>query len=278
MTTVHVPSSPEADVLANLIRSAFPGRETVFQLVDSLDGEAGRKLTIEHRELPEVLPDEPELARPQARAHVFHSIETFIGYLGEKSLALADVDSQMIGAVLDESRETDHELVAFAAKIHPKFAPWHGLLNKATPVMAFAVHCMTHRRTVSSPDGLELAQTMSQIKASKAITHYTGVGKKSLNGVMVDLEIAGEKRGQLVELPEVITLTTPIYIDTAPVEVQIDLLITEVKDEIVVFCTSTQYEEARIAAFQQFVERVQGGIEGRCGFGKIGHRDWRIVK
>lgn len=278
MNKIEIPGEAESNVLANLIRSAIPGRETVFQMVDSIDGEEGRRLVIEHRELPEALPLQDQVARPLARSHVFHSIETFISYLGDHSLALADVDSQSIGAVLDETKDTDHELIAFVAKIHPKFAPWHALLNKATPVMAFAVHCMTHRRTVSSPDGLELAQTMSQIKASKAITHYTGVGKKSLNGVMVDLEIAGEKRGQLVELPEVITLTTPIYIDTAPVEVQIDLLITEAREEIVVYCTSTQYEEARIQAFQQFVERVQGGIEGRCGFGKIGHREWRVVE
>jgi hypothetical protein len=268
---------PTSKQISDLIRSVIPGRETIFQLAESLE-EGGDRLEVSFRELPRALPDEPEIARPLARSHVFHSIETFAGYLNEKSLALADVDSMMIGAVLDETLDHDREEVYFAAKIHPAFAPWHALLGKVTPVIDFAVHCMKYRRTIVQPDGYELAEVMSQVKASKAVTKWVGVGKKSINGVMVELEIAGERKGTPVELPDTIAIECPIYIGNTPVHIEIDLLVTEVREQIVVYCTSTQFEAAKIEAFQQFVQTLTETGNGTVGFGTLGHREWRLVK
>ena len=227
-------------------------------------------------------PVEPEIARAPARHHEFHDVEAFAAYIEREGteghcLVLADTDSREIIAVLDEGTEGDRESVHMKALVHPLFAPWAELLDKPIPVISFALFCMRHRRSILEPDGRELAMTMSQVKSSKTITTQTGVGKKSINGVVVELEIAGEKNSVPVELPEEITLTCPLFVGTDPVDIELDVLVTEGRDGIVVYLTAATVEELRIHAFEAMTAKLKS-TGHLVGMGRIRTRDWLTIE
>lgn len=272
------------DGFGEMIRKVAEGQETAFNLVTDLDG--GRKLVVERRKLMPELPQQlpvADIARAKARNHVFYDVTAFGNYLNrcgstDRTLILADVAKQTIVAVLDETTETDRETVALKTVQHPLFFPWANLLNKAIKVVEFSLFIMQNRRAVLVPDGRELAMVFQQIKMSKAVTVQTGIGKKALNGVMVDMEIAGEKRGSLVELPDSIEILVPLFVGTNPQKVIIDLLVTaNSNDEVVVYCTASDVEAAKIAAFEEMIDDIRNDTSMLIGFGEVSHREWDTV-
>lgn len=272
------------DGFGEMIRKVAEGQETAFNLVTDLDG--GRKLVVERRKLMPELPQQlpvPDVARAKARSHVFYDVGAFGLYLNrcgtiDQTLILADVAKQTIVAVLDESAETDRETVSLKTVQHPLFTPWANLLNKAIKVVEFSLFIMQNRRAVLVPDGRELAMVFQQIKMSKAVTVQTGIGKKALNGVMVDMEIAGEKRGSLVELPDSIEILVPLFVGTKPQRVIIDLLVTaNSTDEVVVYCTASDVEAAKIIAFEEMIDDIRNDTSMLIGFGEVSHREWDTV-
>ena len=273
--------SQEIKDFKDLIRKAIEGNETVFDVASELseEGEQSTTLRVGYRQLPP-LPIPVNKAPAKARSHTFHSLSEFGEYLKreadkEKCVVLADVEPREIKAVLNESDECDREVIAFEAKTHPLFAVWEALIGKAIPVLEFALHVMQHRNAVIEPDGRELALTFSQIKASKNITKHVGIGPKSLNGVVVEMQIGSEKHETDVDLPESITIDVPLFLDTDPMTVQLDLLVTESGDgRLVVFVTAPQLDEARIRAFEGMVTRLRKDTEMIVGLGAVSHREF----
>lgn len=272
------------DGIGELIRKVAEGQETVFDLSTDLDG--NRKLVVERRELRPELPKQmpvADIARAKARNHVFYDVGAFGLYLNrcgstDQTLILADVSKQTIVAVIDESIDTDREMVSLRTVQHPLFTPWAKLLNQAIKVVDFSLFIMQNRRAVLVPDGRELAMVFQQMKMSKAVTVQTGIGKKALNGVMVDMEIAGEKRGSLVELPDSIEILVPLFVGTKPQRVIIDLLVTaSPSDEVVVYCTASDVEAAKIAAFEEMIDDIRNDTSMLIGFGEVSHREWDTV-
>lgn len=272
------------DGIAQLIRKVRAGSETIFDLIGE-DGDSVRRIEIAHRqlkaELPEQMP-EADVARAKARSHVFNDLNTFSEYLKRwaiesTSIVLADVNSRTITAVLDESDGNDRETVTLKAIEHPLFTPWATLLKQPTPVVAFSLFVMEHRRAIIQPDGRETAMIFSQVKMAKAIQMYTGVGKKSLNGVVVDIEIAGEKKGVPVELPETITIKLPLFVGTSPQGIELDLLVTNRGDDVIVYATAADVEEQRIKAFEEMVAKIREATGQLVGLGQVSHRDWITV-
>jgi hypothetical protein len=270
--------------IEHLLRRVPEGEETIFDLLAE-GGDKVKTIEIKRRklqpELPQQLP-EPEIARCRARNHVFNDIDTFAGFLNreaenEGSVVLADVDERTITAVLDENDESDNEQVTLRAIEHPLFTPWGRLLNQAIPVIDFSLFVMQHRRAVIDPDGRELAMLFSQVKMSKAVSIFSGVGKKTLNGVMVDVEIAGERKGMAVELPESIVINVPLFVGTSPQRIEIDLLVTNKGEYVVVYATAADVEQQRIIAFEEMVAKLKESTGMLVGLGKVQHRDWRTV-
>lgn len=269
----------------HLIRHVPEGQETIFDLLDA-GGKSVKTIEVKRRALqpePVIPPVEKDIARARARAHVFNDITTFAGYLKREASAvgaviLANVDERVITAVLDENDETDNESVNFSAIEHPLFVPWGRLLNQPISVLEFALFCMQHRRAIIEPDGRELAMTFSQVKMSKAVTVQTGMGKKSLNGVMVDVEIAGERKGMVVDLPETITINVPLFVGTTPQRIEIDLLVTNRGDNVVVYATAASVEEQRIYAFEEMVGTLADATGMLVGLGAVKTRDWALVR
>lgn len=274
----------KVDLSAEL-RNIEEGRETVMDVIREVgeDGQPITRVMFGKRALQPEPKLESAVAMAKARDHEFHSIKAFSEYLGREcssidSVILADVFADRMTAVLDEDIETDRECVSFLASVHPLFAPWKDLIGKAIPVLQFALFVMQNRSAISEPDGRELAMIFSQIKSAKTVTKQSGIGAKSLNGVMVETMISGKKHDTEVELPESITIVAPLYLDTDPVEITLDLLVTDTERGIVVFVTAPKLAEAEFAAFSQFVDLVKNDTGLLVGFGRVQERPWNVVR
>jgi hypothetical protein len=279
-------NQPENELtLEHLIRRVPEGQETIFDLMAE-GGERVRKIEISRRKLQPEAPvqmPEPEVARAKARSHVFHDVATFSRYINRESSAedcsivLADVQARQIVCVLHEDEDTDRESVSFAATDHPLFKPWLGMLNKPIDATEFALFCQKYRRTIIQPNGKELALVFSQIRMAKTVTVAQGVGKKALNGVMVEIEIAGQKQDSLIDLPDSITIKCPLFIGSEPLEIEIDLLVAEKNNQVVVYATAPDIEAKQVEAFESIVEKVREDSGLLVGLGQVKHRDWEVV-
>lgn len=270
--------------IAAELRTIESGSETVMDIAAQVDedGVVAKRITFGKRELQPERPELPDIDRAKARNHEFHSIDAFADYLTREaqdgsSLALADVHAEEITATIDESDEDDREFIQFVATTHPLFKHWKNLIGKSIPVLEFALFVMQYRSAIIEPDGRDLALTFSQIKACKTVTKRVGVGPKSLNGVMVEMMINSEKSEIPVELPEKIVVSAPLFLDTDPVEITLDLLVTDTPGGLVVFVTAPLLEERQFEAFGQFVSRLKR-VEGMIvGFGKVQERAWNLL-
>lgn len=268
--------------LKDVLRQVIEGHETVFDLTKST--EDVKRIEIVRQQLAPQLPmqmPEPEIARAKARSHVFNDIDAFSDYLNRNaddsnSLVLADVNSRTITAVLNEGDETDREQVTLKAIEHPLFTPWAKLLSSPTNAVAFALFIMEHRRALG-PEGREIAMIFSQVKMAKTIQMHSGTGKKSLNGVIVEVEIAGERKGVPVELPETITINLPLFVGTSSQSIEIDLLVTNQGENVIVYATAADVEQQRIKAFEEMVAKIREATDLLVGLGQIGHREWATV-
>lgn len=268
----------------DLIRKVQEGRETLFEVVEGVDG--GKRLEVAFRRLPAAQPtiiEEPPIARAGKRSHVFHDVDAFCEYLNRncdknRSLVLADVNHKTIEAVLDDESEIDREVIQLRAMEHPAFTPWGELLDSTIEVTQFAMHCMKYRRAIVEPDGRELAMTFSQVKMSKAIQVSTGAGKKSLNGVIVDIEIAGERKGVPVELPDTIVIEVPIFVGTSAQRIEIDLLVTARGEQVAVTATASDVDVQRIEAFESMVAVIREKTGQLVGMGVVRESEWSVLK
>lgn len=269
------------DTVANLIRKVTAGNETVFDLRQ--DGEV-RRVEITNRQLkPELRIEEAPLARDPARSYVFHDLDSFSLFCNREcdissAVVLADVDAQIITAVLDDRSGFEREVVSFVAKIHPLFAPWLAMLNKPIPVLEFALFAQRYRRSILVPNGRDLAMMFAHIKVSKSIEINKGIGSTALNGIMVTTDIAGAKKDVVVDLPEEIHLRCPIFCGTEPQTIELDILVTEVKETIVVYLTSPFLDELRISAFEEMVKTLKEACTDLLiGMGKANFTPWLTV-
>jgi hypothetical protein len=271
--------------LEHLIRRIPEGQETIFDLLDE-GGESVRRIEVARRKLqpePPVQWPEPEKASAKARNHIFQDVETFSQYIAREasatdaSIVLADVKDRQIVCVLNEDEEKDRETVSFHATDHPLFLPWLQILNRPIDATEFALFCQKYRRTILKPDGRELALLFSQIRMAKQVTVAQGIGKKALNGVMVQIEIAGQKQDSLIDLPDSITISTPLFIGSDPLEIEIDLLVTDKNDQVVVFATAPDIEAKQVEAFESIVEQIRQDSGLLVGLGQVKHRDWDVL-
>ncbi len=278
------------------------GTETVNDFLDSLqDGnehlvEVARKMTegedgktkenitfaLQKRVLQPEPPKPPVRAESPRRAHEFYSAESFVEYLKEnkttKTVVLANVDESKITAVLDEAAKTGFETIVFRPQIHPLFAPWHRLLSDPVPVQGFALFLLQNKRTIAAPPPEELTLLFSQIRASQKITMHKGVGKHSLNGLTCEINIVGKAENQEVEIPDLIELFVPLYIDTPSLTVEIDVLVTATDTDVFVSCSSSDLKVKTVDAFEGMLRQVRE-IEGIViGFGSVETEPWQYLR
>ena len=101
------------------------------------------------------------------------------------------------------------------------------------------------------------------------------------------LEVTGEPGDRKLTitsrqmLPEEITIRTPLYIDTSPLEIPLDLTIEADTSGISVVVSSGTIADARVAAFQDMIEIIDKVAKEKTftmTFGRPKHRPWEYLK
>ena len=271
------------DLVNDPFRSLDEGEECLLEVARKLVGDK-EAVTFEVRQR-KVQPEQPQcLPRMEspARGHVFHDADSLAEYLHkyktDDTVVLIDVSAETAQIILDEKAPKGFERLAFAPVMHPLFEPWAGLLNsKTVQLRSLADFLMQNRRAVREPDAKQLVHLLSQVMVSRSITLQKGFGRHSINGIVCEMDIAGQKQNEQVELPDSIQIETPLYIATRPVILEIDLTVDADDDNVYVTCTSADLIERRVEAFEEMMATIKA-IEGvTVGLGAPRHVDWKYV-
>ena len=273
--------------IADFIREVLPGNENAIELSrETLDD--GGKVTVialQNRILQPEPPTEPELARSPKRAHVLHDAEGLVAYLKKYKSAdtviLADSVSEVVTAVIDEKAVTGFELVTFKPQQHPLFTPWLAMLGRWMPLRQAVDFLLDNRRVVTEPDGRQLARDLSQIKISKKVEMMQGLGTKSINGIMIETNINGQKGANPLELPEEITIDVPMFIGCQAIPLIFDVSIESSQEHgVQIRMSSPDIRSKATEQFEQFIRAIQAGLGGDCtvALGSAGHQDWKVLR
>lgn len=276
---------PTGTKIADFLRTVPKGNENAIELSELglSDGGKARVVALQNRQLQPEPPIAPDRAESPRRQHIFHDVEGFGRYLeaykSKHTVVLADVPNVTIHAVLDETAENGFEVVTLQPQTHPLFAPWQKLLaNEAVDILSFARFVLQHRRSIIKPDGLETALLFGQVRAASKVTLQKGVGKKSVNGLVVETEIQSDRQAEPVDLPDTLTIRCPLYVGTPAVDLEIDLLTAVIADSVAVIVSSSHVLEAEVEAFAGMVSAL-GEIEGIVvGLGRPEHDSWIYLR
>jgi hypothetical protein len=211
----------------------------------------------------------PERMESPARNHIFNDADSFVGYVTDEktdnTIVFADIDDRTFYAVLDDHAEKGFERIIFQPLCHPQFAMLEGtLLYLELSIFDFARNLMRNRAIIA--DGPEntkqLAMMMQQITVSSSIKSCAGVGAKSVNGVMCTTEAKAGVDETQIDLPDTISICTPIYINTDAVRFDLDLTVTADRNgAVAVTIDSPEVAIRRYEIFEGILKRLKE-IEG----------------
>jgi hypothetical protein len=279
-----------SEALENLIRNVQDGRETILDLAKEAglgDNPGKVSLELRSRRLNPEAPAKPVRLESPARAHNFTDVEGFAAYLGrygsKNTVVFADPETGRFQAVIAETATEGFEIVSMEPQDHPLMRPWGELLGKPTTIRAFVEFLMSNRRVIIAPNARDLIGMLAQIKIAKAVTINTGIGKASLNGIMVDTIINGKASSDLLEIPDNLTIEAPMFIGTSPVTLNIDLLVDCPDKTVVVTASSADMAVARIQAIQEMVALLQAALKITqpdmvFALGTPAHTAWNYAK
>lgn len=294
-----VEQGKEQNTVEQLVETAEPGIRTTLALADALDADgkkAGRRLIIERHRMIDDPPRAPERAATERREHVFASVGTFIDYLTKyrtpDTVVLASVGGHdndgneqavVMTATLDEKAAHGVEVVECIPRLHPMFAPWHGMLGRRVTLADFLVFIRANRKAVVEPDGREFVRALSQVTAATSITLHQGKGRDSLNGILVRTRVQGQDATGTVDLPESVTIQLPVFVDEGPVKASVDLYlsVTGGGDGVAVELSSADLNAMMQEAIDAMVERVRdtfgAGNEAVVGYGAPQWAPWKVL-
>lgn len=268
--------------LKKLLEEVRVGERTVFEVAKD-----GKSLTVEQRKL---LPEEPRAplrAESPPRAHEFLSARSLADYLArygsKRTVVFADPGEEEIHAVIDEEAKDGFQVVSMKPKVHPLWQPWLDAAGQAHEIKDFARFVLENRRAILSPDGRELALTLSQVRASVSVEIMAGRGRNSVNGIVVRSRVqSGQEQSDLVDLPDTLTVRVPLFVDTQPKDVEVDLCVEATADGgVSVLVTAGTVEEARVRAFEEMVAQIREGtaaLGAVLTFGQPKHAAWSYLR
>lgn len=277
-----------APKVADLLRGVMPDSETVFHLANELEGQQGRRLVIEQRKvLPEQREEQPLKAERPPREHCFFDAPGFVRYLArygsQSTVVLADPTKPMVSAILDEANEDQPpEILTLVPQPHPRWKPWADCLTRSFEVREFVSFLRLNRRAIHQPDGRQLVLALSQVRASQEVRLHTGQGHESLNGLLVRTKIQGEESTDLVDLPETITIRTPIFVGAPEQDVEMDIILRMEGEHVFASLASGDIREAEIEAFQAMVDEIHRDLGSGedamvVTFGEPNHGAWHYL-
>ena len=286
--------------ILDLLTKPREGIETVFELAEALseDGKAsvGKRLVIERRKLEAETPIEKPRRESEKRAHTFLAATGFIAYLlkygSEHTVIYADPEQRCVEAVLDETAKHGREVVTLRPQTHPRWQPWRALLGQRIPLDSFRELVTQNRKAIIKPDGRDLIFLMRQIKMSTEVTLQSGVmkgGAAAVNGLVIRTKILGSAGGEdseQLDLPESVTIKTPVLVDEPEQEIEMDLILGGKSDgsEVYAQLASADLREAEIEAFDGLVEKMRmelgSGTDGRYTIthGRVDEQPWERLR
>lgn len=280
----------EGRAIRELLRTITEGSETAFDVAREIIGEGAeaRPVTTVVLRQRRVNPEPAELAvkdRSPRRMHRFYQVDGFCDYLSrygqsECVVVFADPSEETVHAVLDEKSAEGFECVTFTPQVHPLAEPWLAALENPMPIRSFVDFLIANRRQVVVPDAKSLVMTLQQVKMSKQVELWQGQGKGSVNGIKVSTEIAGEQKGVIVDIPDTLTVSVPLYVGQACQDIDFDLIVDgSEKTGVIVSVKSSDVATSRVAAFEQFVatmrEKLTTGFT--VGLGCPCWADWKTL-
>jgi hypothetical protein len=255
------------------------GAPTTVELVKKLtDGGKGEKINVTFTRHIE----EPQRAGSPARSHRFFSLSGFEEYLnkygGGAMTVLADADSGDMAAVLDEEMEAGYEVVSFSPRLHPLYSPWQQSYGLNVKLKDMAQFFITNRSVVTEPGNL--VALFKQVQVSKSVRMLEGNGKEAINGVMCSTKIQGREDNKPTSLPETILIECPMFVDSEPQKIRIDLLL-EVHEDDHVYATlvSADAQVKRVKAIETMLERLRADLPtATVSLGRLSYRDWNYLQ
>jgi len=228
----------------------------------------------------------PERMASPARAHVFNEVDGFLTYIdenhSENTIIFADVNAAQIHAVLDDKAELGFETVIFSPIHHPEFVLLsRTLIEQTMDIMDFARNLMRNRNVLAGdPEkAKQLALMMRQITVSSKITACSGVGAKSVNGIMCTTTAKAGVAEEQIDLPDAIAVKVPIYIDSKPVQFDIDLTISADRNgEVNITTDCPELEVRKYEVFQLIIEQVSAINGVTVTLGRPLTKEWAYNK
>ena len=277
--------------LREVLRQIAEGHETAIDVVNEVMGEGDdatpiKTLVIRQRRVNPEPPMLPVKDRSPKREHEFYDVPGFVNYLGrygdENTVVLADPASETVFAVLNERAFDGFEVVTFKPQVHPLAAPWLEMLDRVTPIRSFVDFLVGNKRQIVAPDARDLVMTLQQVKMSRQVELFQGMGKHSVNGLKVTMDIAGESKGTTLELPDELTINVPLYVGhTACQDIIIDLMVDgNEKLGVVVVMKSADMATSRVAAFELFTRVISEALTEQkivVGLGTPRHGSWATL-
>lgn len=281
-----------AETVKKLISTVTPGRETILDVAREMVGEGEKatpktSLVVSSRKLNPEAPRAPTRQESPPRSHNFLSAKSLADYLSRygsrETVVFADPHEETIQAVINETAEKGFEVVTMKPQTHPLWAPWEEKCGEKMDIRDFARFVMENRRSISTPDGRELALTFSQVRASISVEVMAGRGQArgqdSVNGLVVRTRVqSGQEQSSMVELPDTITLSVPLYVDSPRRQVEVDLLVeAETDGRVSVTISAGTVAEARVACFEGMVADIRKAIQETGAvltFGSVAHGQW----
>jgi len=280
--------------VGRLLRDIQPGMETILDLVDDLAD--GKKITVIQREVNPEPPVERQVARRPKRNFTFHDMSGFMEYIQknstDNSIVLADAMQHSAVFVYDERSENDYEIATFRPCLHPLLIKWMGL---KMPAKDFALFVMENRSSIvggmigETTDGTDteemitarqIAMLFRQVRTSKSVTIESGVGPKTINGVMVEVKIGASTDIHQIamELPDRIKIRVPMFVHSSDeIEFDFDLLVFNNSDDRpYVSATNSEIQTAIAKQFASDIERLEGVIPV-VALGTYETAPWKLV-
>ena len=277
------------DSLGGFLRSVPQGQENALQIIKEALPEGGEKTTIalQNRQLQPELPLESKLARSPRRAHTFHTVAATAAYINAygsvNTVVLADVTARQATIVLNEVNELGFEVLTFTPAPHPLFQRWEKVLDATSALSAFVRFVLFNRAQVIEPEGRQFALLLSQLRISKDVRIYQGMGAESINGLTVTTKVEGTERTERVSLPDQITVLLPLFVNTQPQPITLDLTLDAggKDDEVCIHVAAPDLLDALCLVFQDMVEELAAACTVAkpevVGLGSITHKPWSVV-
>jgi hypothetical protein len=257
------------------------GAPTTVELVKKLtDGGKAEKINVTFTRQIE----EPERAESPARAHRFYSLSGFVDYLskygGGAVTVLADADSGDMAAVLEEDTPSGFEVISFSPRLHPLYSPWQDSFGLNVAVKDLAQFLIVNRSVVTVPSPDSLVRLFKQVQVSKSVRLMEGNGKEAVNGVMCATKIQGHGDDKATPLPETILIGCPMFVDSEPQTILIDLLLeVHADDHVYATLVSADATVKRVKTIESMLDRLRAALPAAIvSLGRLSYRDWNYLQ